>query len=206
YDSRVYAKLYRRLGGDLASQKEGTVTAKSAHLGFLTEVVEFLENSIPEIVSSLVGLVGTLVIIGTINISLMWGCLAVLMLTIIVYAATSRYTMALNTGYNQELERQVEVVSTNEPVRQKTHLKDLMRWNIRMSDLETINFSIVWILMISFLVGSIVFAVGNGIPSYGAIFSLVLYLFQFIESAIALPLFFQQGLRLKAIIRRLDNM
>ncbi|MEM9327918.1 MAG: ABC transporter six-transmembrane domain-containing protein, partial [Bacteroidota bacterium] len=27
YDSRVYAKLYRRLGGDLASQKEGTVTA-----------------------------------------------------------------------------------------------------------------------------------------------------------------------------------
>ncbi|MDN5202729.1 ABC transporter six-transmembrane domain-containing protein [Fulvivirgaceae bacterium BMA10] len=206
YDSRFYAKVYERLGAKIGDQPDKSASIKTAHLRFLTEVVEFFENSIPEIINNSIGLIGTLVIIANLNLQIFTGCIINLFVILIVYGVTGKRTTRFNSSYNNELERQVTVVSDNHPISLRRHLNKLMKWNIKLSDLETVNFSIIWLFMMAFLVVSIVVAIGEGGISYGTVFSLVLYLFQFIETTVVMPIFYQQWLRLTEIINRIKHV
>lgn len=205
YDSRFYGRLYRQLGIKVGNKADGEVSAKSAHLGFLREVVEFLENSMPEIVNILIGLVGTLVIIATMDLKVLLGCLIILAIVMIVYGTSQNRTVRFNKAYNDEQERQVSALSSDNPVLLHRHLERLMRWNIKLSDLETINFSVTWLSMMAFLVYAIVSSAGHEGISHGTIFSLVLYVFQFIENVTMMPFFYQQWLRLTEITKRLQD-
>lgn len=206
YDSRFYAKIYEKLGAQIGDREDISPTTKSAHLRLLNEVVEFLENSLPQLVNSSLGLIGTLIIIGTLNLKILAGCMVILLIVLLVYGLSVKKTIRLNAGYNDELECQVDMISEHQPILLRNHLRKLMKWNIRLSDLETVNFSVVWLFMMAFLVLSIIMAINEGMASYGAVFALVLYLFQFIETAIVMPLFYQQWLRLKEITGRLTDI
>lgn len=206
YDSRFYAKVYQKVGLEMTTQSKITTSKKTARLSMLGEVVEFFENSIPSIVISLIGLIGTLIIVVALNLKIFIGCVVVLLMVFLVYWLTSKKTIRFNAEYNNELERQVDVVTKNEVPSLKNHLRNLMKWNIKLSDLETINFSVAWMLMMGFLVLSIIWAVDNDDPQYGKVFALVMYVFQYIESVIVLPLFYQQWLRLQEITERLSKI
>ncbi len=206
YDSRFYARIYQQLGVEVASRLKESTSTKSAHLGFLGEVVEFFENSAPEIINNTIALIGTLAIIATMDLRIFFGCLIILLLVMLVYGFSEKRTVRYNASYNSELENQVTVLSENNPIQLRWHLRKLMKWNVKLSDLETVNFSIVWLFMMAFLVASIIISVGNGMISYGSIFALVLYLFQFIENITIMPLYYQQWLRLKEIVDRLRSV
>ncbi len=206
FDSRFYAKVYEDYGTIVGSRLKGDTSSKTAHLRLLGEVVEFFENSVPAIINSSVGLLGTLTIVAFLDLRVFLGCALVLLMVVMVYGFTERKTVRLNKGYNDELERQVDCVGAGGELSLRNHLRKLMRWNIRLSDLETINFSVVWLVMMAFLVLSIFTLVSDGLLQYGAIFSLILYLFQFIESVSALPFFYQQWLRLIEITGRLGKV
>ncbi len=206
YDSRFYAKIYEQLGVEVGTRTQETTSTKSAHLGFLTEVVEFFENSMPEIINNAIAMIGTLVIIASMYFELFFGCLFILLVVAVVYGLSEKKTVRFNASYNGELEKQVVVLSENNPIHLRWHIQKLMKWNVKLSDLETINFSVVWIFMMAFLVLSIIASVGNGMITYGSIFALVLYLFQFIENITVMPLYYQQWLRLKEIIGRLKSV
>ncbi len=205
YDSRVYAGIYRHLAAEVADDQTNNTSAKAARLGFLNEVVEFFEMSLPEIFSNSVSLVGILFILATLDAMVFGGCLLIMAAVFFVYTFSAKRTVQFNASYNEELEQQVAVLSSNQPIKTRWHLKKLMKHNVDMSDLETINFSIIWLFMMGFLVFAVINVAGNGALAYGAIFSLVLYLFQFMENMSTMPLFYQQWLRLREIIRRLKN-
>ncbi|MXX72622.1 MAG: hypothetical protein F4205_08970 [Gemmatimonadetes bacterium] len=78
----------------------------------------------------------------------------------------------------------------------------MMRWNIRLSDLEAANFGINWVLMIALLVFA-VSAATTETAEYGTVFAVVMYVFQFVESMLMLPFFYQEWLRLREISVRL---
>ncbi len=206
YDSRFYARVFEKLGTQIGSKENEPTSTRTAHLGFLSEVVEFLENSLPEIANNLVGLLGTLAIIAAIDFRVFIGCVIIMLVIIIVYWVTEKRTTRFNASYNDELEQQVNVVTKDSPILLRRHLKQLMKWNIKLSDLETINFSIVWLFMMAFLVLAIVMVASDAGLSFGSIFSLILYLFQFIESTTVMPVFYQQWLRLKEITGRLKSV
>lgn len=206
FDSRFYGEVFEKLGFDLTNQSNASTSKKSARLGMLSEVIEFLEHSIPSIIISFISLVGTLVIVATLNTKIFIGCLIALVVVFLFYFFTRNKTIFYNTEYNNELERQVDVISKKDIPSLKIHLKNLMKWNIKLSDLEAINFSLAWMIMMGFLVLSIIWAVDNDTPQYGKIFALVMYIFEYIESVIVLPFFYQQWLRLKEISVRLGKI
>ena len=206
FDSRFYAKVYRKYGLKVGTSDKVSSSQKAARLHMLTEVVEFFENSMPALIASIIGLVGTLIIVAALNTKIFLGCLVLLVFTFIIYALTSKKTTRFNSELNNEIEKQVDVVATNEVPKISTHLKDLMKWNIKLSDLEMINFSVVWTGMMGFLVVAIMWSVEGDDPQYGAVFALVMYIFQYIESLIGLPLFYQQWLRLAEISNRLKGI
>lgn len=202
-DSRAYARVFRRLGEELVAQEpEGGTSTKTARLGMLGEFVEFFEYQAPGLITGVIGLGGTLIILSALNRPVFFGCLAVTVGSAVLYALTGRLTTRYNEGLNDERERQVDAVESGDPARVGVHLRALMRWNIKLSDLEAVNFGVVWL----FLMGLLVFSIGSAARQtleYGTVFAVVMYVFQFTESVIVLPLYYQQWLRLREISGRL---
>lgn len=203
-DSRFFAKIYTHVGIQTVNKLEDDASVKTARLSMLGETIEFMENDLPNIISHTIGLVGVIIIIAALNLNIFMGCLLVVFLVVIIYILSSGKTLSTNTAFNNELEKQVSVLSEKKESALKLHLTKLMRWNIKLSDIETINFSLSWLIMIVLLIFSILIAVSDGIIQYGILFALVMYVFQFIESMVSLPIYYQQYLRLSEIVGRLQ--
>ena len=205
-DSRAYARIYAKLGEELvAGQSESSTSTKTARLGMLREIVEFLENSLPELITSVLQLAGVILILSTLNLPIFGGCVVVIGVTVAIYVLTGRLTTRFNRSYNDQYELQVDAVESGDAARVGRHIRDMMRWNIKLSDLEAANFGIVWLFMIALLVFSIGAAAGD-IVEYGKVFAIVMYVFQFMEAVMSLPLYYQQWLRLREISGRLTEM
>lgn len=207
FDSRFYATVYRYIGVKaIARLEDHRSSLKTARLGMIRELVEFLENALPELISNVIGLVGVMIIIATLNLNIFYGSILVAIVIFLIYGLTSAKTIQLNKSSNDELEQQVDVLAQNDEGALKTHLAEMMKWNVKLSDLEAGNFSISWVVLISFLVASIIVGVSDGIVKYGALFSLIMYVFQYMENVVNLPLFYQNWLRLQEIRARLEQV
>ena len=150
----------------------------------------------------MIGLGGTVLILSALNLPVFLGCLVVAVGTVALYALTGGLTTRYNQGLNDEHERQVDAVDSGDPARLGKHLRAMMRWNIRLSDLEAANFGINWVFMIALLVFA-VSAATTETAEYGTVFAVVMYVFQFVESMLMLPFFYQEWLRLREISGRL---
>ncbi|MEM7512498.1 MAG: ABC transporter six-transmembrane domain-containing protein [Bacteroidota bacterium] len=203
-DSRFYAHIFNELGQELGSGEASPPSEQTARLNMLGELVEFFENSIPQIVMSLIGLGGILFILATLDMRIFVSCLILLLMVLVVYAMSKRKTLHFNVGYNDAMEQQVNVLVSQDPGRLKGHLAKLMKWNVKLSDLETLNFAIVWLLITGLLILAIWWAVQHG--NVGFVFALVMYVFQYAESVVTLPYFYQQWLRLQEISERLSQV
>ena len=205
-DSRAYARIYATLGEELVGrQSESSTSTKTARLGMLREIVEFLENSLPELMTNVLQLAGVVLILSTLNLPIFGGCVVVIGVTVAVYVLTGRLTTRFNRRYNDQYEQQVDAAESGDAARVGRHIRDMIRWNVKLSDLEAANFGIVWLFMIALLVFSIG-AAAEDVVEYGKVFAIVMYVFQFMEAVMSLPLYYQQWLRLREISGRLTAM
>lgn len=206
FDSRFYASIYQKFASSVVSKMEDNSSSlKSARLGMMGELVEFLESSMPELIGHVIGLVGVIAMFATLNLKVFYGSLLVIFVVFLIYLLTSNKTVTLNKSANDEFEKQVDVISKNDQLALDIHLREMMKWNIKLSDLEALNFSLSWVVLLVFLVASVIISVGDGIVTYGVLFSLILYVFQYLENVVHLPLYYQNWLRLKEIKDRLEN-
>ena len=206
YDTRIYSKIYAVAGTQIVEQqrrRKADVSVTSARTNMASELVEFFENSFPGIIDCVISLVGALVMIWLLQSSVFLGCLLATVLIVTIYAATSKKTYSLNQGANRQAEEQVEVLSSGRMTAVSAHFSKLVRWNIRLSDLETVNFALSWIVMIVLLVYSVAATIQAGVSDHGKVLSILMYVFGYIESVLAAPLFYQQFVRLQEISHRL---
>ncbi len=204
FDSRFYAKIYQKIGTKILSKmKTDQPSVKTARLGMINEAIEFMENALPELIANIIGIFGVVFIIASLNLHVFIGSLIATFLVFSIYFLSSKKTIRLNSSYNDELEKQVAIITTNDQDQLAIHLKNMMKWNVKLSDLEVFNFSISWIILIGFLVMSIWLSTVTGVIEYGALISLIMYVFQYIGAIIGLPIFYQNWLRFKEIKERL---
>ena len=206
YDTRIYSGIYCRITPEMIqneTNKYASVSRISARTGLLTEFVEFLENSMPEMINALISVVGILAIIATLNINVFFACLSLLGLIVLIYTITGKFNYKLNTKYNNQLEKQVDVLTARDSIAIKSFYQELMRWNVKLSDLETINYFVIWVGVIAVFIYTPITVIGAGILSYGLVFSIIMYVFNYAGSIVSFPLFIQQVIRLKEISARL---
>lgn len=203
YDTRVYAGIYKQLAFETTQkQKEKSTSAVSGKVTMLKELVEFFENSFPDLVNSIIGLVGTLIILFSLSENIFFACLGILVFIYVVFALSSKKTSLFNHNYNNTLEEQVDIVESKNPEKIKKFFHKMMHWNIKLSDIESINFAVVWLAMSGLIIFAIVESTSLGLV-YGSIFSIIMYVFNFAESSTMLPMYYQEYLRLKEISKRL---
>ncbi len=208
YDTRVYSGIYQEISREFVERENrrgAPVSRTAARASLFTELVEFLENSLPEIVNQMINFGGTLLVIALLDIHIFLNCLIGAVFTLLVFSSSEKRIIALHKGMNDEQERQVAVIEQNQIAQIKAHFRKMMRWNIRLSDLETWNYAAAWAILASVLIASIAASVTPGQTQYGQIVALIMYVFGFIESVLVFPLFYQQLLRLGDISRRLSE-
>lgn len=206
YDTRAYGRIYKTVSNEMVGRQiDGKINVSkiAARTNLFSEFIEFLENSIPDIFSHLIGLTGTLVIISIIDIRVFIACFVGTIITSLIFYFSQNKMLYLNKGQNDEFEKQVDLISSHDRSKIKTHFSRLTKWNIRLSDLETINFSLTWIALSFVLLISIIVVGSSQSATFGQVITVVMYVFGFIESILTFPLYYQQIIRLQEIASRL---
>jgi len=127
------------------------------------------------------------------------------LLMVVVYLLSGKWNFRFNKNYNDALENQVTALSTQDMGVIGNHFKAVMRWNIKLSDLETANYAAIWLGIIGLLVYAPVAVINGGVANYGLVFSILMYVFQYVESIVMLPYYIQQIIRLQEISGRLQD-
>ena len=208
YDTRVYSGIYCQISPEMVEKeykKESSVSVISARSSLLTEFVKFLENSMPEVIGAVVSLIGIISILATLNLKVFLACIALLLLILAVYTISGKLNYRLNAKYNNQLERQVEALESRDIGFIKDYFRSLMKWNIKLSDLETVNFLVIWIGIIALFIYTPITVIESGILKYGLVFSVLMYVFEYIDKAVTFPLYIQQLIRLTEISKRLEE-
>jgi len=208
YDTRAYARIYETVVNEIVSREQArrsSVSVISARTGLFEEFVQFLEDSIPGIIHEVIGVSGTLLIIFILDPRVFIACLAAIVATIVIYTLTQKHIYRYNYEENDEAERHVAVLTAADKDQTRRHFSYLMKWQIKLSDLETMNFSLVWIVLAVVLLFSVWTVSTASASSIGQKVSLVMYVFGFIEGLLAFPLYYQQLVRLREIATRLEQ-
>lgn len=208
FDTRIYAGIFRDTVVQLTLSEQALgakITRTSARIALFEEFIEFLEDSVPEIVGASVAIFVILFIVYNLDVSIFFACLALFVLFVVVYSLSAGYGFRLNKGFNDQLEQQVSVVTDGRKRSLFVHFGRMMRWRIRLSDLETVNFLIIWLGAVALIVYTPISAVSSEIVKYGLILSILMYVFEFIDALVELPLHVQQVIRLREISNRLSN-
>ncbi|MEM7195048.1 MAG: ABC transporter six-transmembrane domain-containing protein [Pseudomonadota bacterium] len=209
YDTRAYAAIYRDLATRLVAHKHQhgvSTTRLTAQVKLLQEVVEFFEDSMPELISAVITFIGVVVVLALMDWTVMAGCLAASVIVGVIYGFSEARIFRYNRGQNDELEKQVDVVRENRRRKVHVHFGRLAQWNIRLSDMETLNFSGVWVVLATLMLGAVVVIVQNAGLSYGQKITAIMYVFEYIEVVMSFPLFYQQIIRLREITTRLSGL
>jgi hypothetical protein len=204
HDVRLYSRIYERAGTTASATKMG-LSEKTARLNMLREVVDFLEYSMPELIGSSVAFVGTLVFLAALSVPVFVAALVMTALVVVIYAASSQRTLVLNRGYNDEYERQVDVLGRNDSTLTRRHIGLLNSWTIKLSDVDAVNYALSLSLAVALQLFAIVTSTRQGMDE-GALLSVVLYVFEFSATISYLPVSWQEYLRLREILNRLGGV
>ena len=208
-DTRIYSKIYRLIAPEMIEkeQEKGSSVSKTiARTHLLAEIVSFLEWSIPAMVGAVIYLVAVLIIIANLSRNVFYASLALLLFVLVVYALTGKINFRLNAQYNNEFEKEVTVLETKNPNTINGYFHTLMGWNVKLADLETSNYLLVMLGIAALLIYTpIAVITKDNSDYYGLVFSIVLYVLEYVSAVVHLPDHIQQMIRLNEISSRLSE-
>jgi hypothetical protein len=206
YDTRTYSGIGVYLQARVESRnKELSISALNARLGMSKELVEFLEQQVPMVLTSFVQVIAAIIILATFHIYLSIAALLCTLSMIAVYASVHSRFFRLNGHLNEQTELQVGTLQTGKPSQIMKHFIRLRIWEIKISDTEAVLYGIIFAQVISFI--SFILWFGTTLPdaTTGAIFSIVNYSWTYVESSAVIPLTLQSLTRLREITSRINR-
>jgi len=208
YDTRAYGRIYREMATETIAKElrhEAPVSQMTARANFVSEFVEYFEIMLPAALTSAVMLLGSIVMLGIISPVLCLGTIAVSVAVALVFFLSKRRIANWNSGLNDEMEQQVDLLSRRDATLASSHFAAIVRWRIRLSDLEARNFGLTYLFAIALIVMAVYVLIAVDGKSAGQAFAALTYVLQFTDSMIILPYTYQQFLRTSEIGSRLQS-
>jgi ABC-type multidrug transport system fused ATPase/permease subunit len=206
YDTRVFSGLYTSLAAQLVTEQTERgieISRVAARSSLSREFVEFFERHVPMVVRSVYSCVGAMFLLGLYDGLLIPACL---LLVFPVSALNCRYgkkTLALSGSLHDELENEMDVISSGEPERVRLHYDRVARWRVRLSDLEAVNFGLTEFFVLGLIIAALVRLCQLPDIEPGDMFAVFRYLMMFIAGLDSVPTLVLQVSRLRDIGRRL---
>ena len=206
YDTRVYGTLRAELSGELVERRKGEeISATNARVGMGRELVDFLEEEVPEVLTSVVQLLVSLIILYWFHPMLSVSALGASVLVVLIYLASHRRFYRLNGELNAQTELQVGVLQSGSSRKSRAHFLSLRRVEIRLSDTEAIIYGLIFFVLLAFILFNLRFAATEMEASVGSIFSIVSYSWEFVAATLVLPATLQSWTRLSEIMKRINQ-
>ncbi|HEY0792237.1 MAG TPA: ABC transporter six-transmembrane domain-containing protein [Chthoniobacterales bacterium] len=208
YDARIFTSIYTDFATQtvLSQGKEGTPTSQIVARSALSrEFVNFFEHDIPATVASAFSLLGALVMLLFYDHWSAALCVVVFVPMAILNRSYSRRTLALNRRLNNQLEREVDVLTRRPFLGVRRHYQLLSGWRIRLANAEAANWGIMELFNIG-AAAAVIVRVGS-MPHLqpGTVYAMLAYLWNFLSSLGHVPSLIQQLSRLQDIARRMEG-
>jgi len=208
YDTRTYSAIYTSLVTKFLSRRieQSEVSKLSAHSTLAREFVDFLEFDLVYVIEALYNLLGSVVLLYFYDRSVVLLCLAILLPVMAISYVYGRRMKRLNRLKNDELEKQVDIISSGNRHKISEHFNNLRHWQIRISDQEAWNFGIMeFMVMIVIGISLLVTQHGTGTTLLaGNIIGIYTYILKFVSGLDTIPYTVQRLTSLNDITRRIE--
>ena len=209
YDTRTYTMIYNDIVLRLLRRHRETteVSVLSARSTLAREFSEFLEYDVVYIVEAGYNILGSLFMLYFYEPSVLMICAAVLVPVVFISRRYGRAMGRVTRFRNDELEHQVDVISSRDETRIQSHYGKLRSWQIRLSDMQAWNFGFMEITVMIVLGSALVLSHqqtgGEGMWA-GDIVGIYSYILKFLSGLDTIPYSVEKVAILRDIIRRLD--
>lgn len=208
YDTRTFSAIYSNLATQMIVSQRASgvdVSRVTARASLSREFVEFFERSIPMLMKVGFSVAGSVIMLAWYDWMIVACCLGLLIPAALLSQHYSKWTRRLSRGLHDELEKEVDVIHSQDEIDVRNHFDEVARWQIKLSNAEAINFG----LMECFILGAIVAVLFRAchLPSVqaGDIFAVFRYLMLLLMGLDGLPRLIQQTSRLRDVSSRLHN-
>lgn len=208
YDTRTFSAIYSDLATRMIVSQRASgvdVSRVTARASLSREFVEFFERSIPMLMKVGFSVAGSVIMLAWYDWVIVSCCLGLLIPAALLSRHYSKWTRRLSRGLHDELEKEVDVIHSQNEIDVRNHFDEVARWRIRLSNAEAINFG----LMECFILGAIVAVLFRAchLPSVqaGDIFAVFRYLMLLLIGLDGLPRLIQQTSRLRDVSSRLHK-
>ena len=209
YDTRAYTSIYTELASDLAIKQNDQATEISmiaARSALVKELVDFFEHDLAQAFTACLGVVGALVMLVLFDGWIFMGCVVAILVIINIYWMSKHRIYQFHVGLNDELEHRINVLETRNPTGIFSHFRNISRWLVRLSDMETLNFGLIEMVLFALALFALYCSASAVNATAGGIFSVLTYVLEFSNGVFMLPIVFQQLIRLREISTRLKTL
>lgn len=150
-DTRTYTAIYTSFVSRLLNKKydDKDVSKLSAHSNLAREFVDFLEYDLVYVIEAVYNIFGSLILLCFYDAKVVAICLIVLIPVTIISYFYGKKMKILTRERNDELENQVDIIGTANPLAVKRHYAKLRFWQIKISDQEAFNFGWMGLLVMA---------------------------------------------------------
>jgi len=208
YDTRTYSAIYTSLVTQFLSRRFGQskISKLSAHSTLAREYVDFLEYDLVFVMEAVYNLFGSLLLLFFYDTSIVIVCLTILLPVLYISYVYGKKMKRLNCMKNDELEKQVDIISSGSKGLICSHFNNLRQWQIRISDKEAWNFGLMEI-MVMLVIGSSLVVTGNTSDNSvlaGTLIGMYNYILKFVSGLDTIPYIVQRLTSLHDITRRIE--
>ncbi len=208
YDTRTYTAIYTSLVTKFLSRRYNKVEVSklSAHSTLAREFVDFLEHDLVYVIEAAYNILGSLVLLFFYDKTVVGICLAILIPVIIISLLYGKKMKQLNKHKNDELEKQVDIISTGNNTDIRHHYNNLRKWQVRISDKEAWNFGFMEVMVLAVVVVSLVLSknLHSSTIMAGSLFAIYSYILKFASGLDTIPYTLQRLSSLSDITRRIE--
>ncbi|MGQ0639867.1 MAG: ABC transporter six-transmembrane domain-containing protein [Gemmatimonadaceae bacterium] len=200
YDTYIFTGIYSDVATAVVLEQgsRGVPTTQIVARSALSrEFVDFFERDLPLISTTLIGFAGALVMLFSYDVRIGFYCLAALAPLLVLNGLYARRSQELNKSLNDQLEREVDVLTARRPEVVRTHYTLLANWRMRLSNAEAANWGVMELFVIGLAAAVLIRAVALPGAQAGDIYAVIAYLWSYIGSLDNVPFTVQQLSRLR---------
>ena len=208
FDSRTYTTIYTSLVTRFLSRRyiKADISKLSAHSTLAREFVDFLEHDLVYVIEAVYSLAGSIIMLMIYDSSVVLICLAIHFPVMGISYYYGKKMKKLNRQKNDELEKQVDIISSGNTHLISGHYNNLRKFQVRISDQEAWNFGFME-LMVMFVIGASLLvstkSLGTTILA-GDLIGIYTYILKFVSGLDTIPYTVQRLTALNDITRRIE--
>ena len=207
-DTRTYSAIYSSLVTKFLARRynKSDVSKLSAHSTLAREFVDFLEFDLAYVFEAFYSILGSLVLLFFYDTAVVLVCLSILLPVTGLSYFYGKKMRLLNQQKNDELEKQVDIISTGNNRLIGQHYDNLRKWQISISDQEAWNFGVMEILVMLVIGMSLLItnkSAGSDIEA-GSLIGIYSYIQRFVSGLDTIPYTVQRLSSLNDITRRIE--